>query len=61
MFEYVKILLISSSSFPVPCYLPVLGSSVHLLNPFLSFANLSISLIEKILLIYRSKYIVISS
>ena len=35
----------SSSSFPIPCYLPVSGSSVHLLNPFLSFANLSISLI----------------
>ena len=35
----------SSSSFPMPCYLPVAGSSVHLLNPFLSFANLSISLI----------------
>ena len=34
----------SSSSFPIPCYLPVSGSSVHLLNPFLSFANLSISL-----------------
>ena len=42
----VKRLLIphTSSSFPIPCYLPVSGSSVHLLNPFLSFANLSISL-----------------
>jgi hypothetical protein len=32
-------------SFPIPCYLPVSGSSVHLLNPFLPCAYLSISLI----------------
>jgi hypothetical protein len=31
--------------FLIPCYQPVSGSSVHVLNPFLSFANLSISLI----------------
>ena len=35
----------TSSSFPILCYFPVSGSSVHLLNPLLSFANLSISLI----------------
>ena len=30
---------------PIPCYLPVSGSSVHLLNVILPFASLSISLI----------------